>query len=69
MDVPSDRVLLMVIVGTAFVVVTGAWAAGLVEAQLEGGTELMALGALALLFIAVLVLFWTGFRRIDREQE
>ncbi len=69
MDVPNDRLLLMVIVGTGFVVLTGALAAGLVEAQLEGRTEVSAFVALGLLFVAVLVMFWTGFRRIDRRQE
>lgn len=69
MDIPNDRILLMVIVVTGFVVLTGALAAGLVEAQLEGANELSALGAIGLLFVAVLVMFWTGFRRIDRRQE
>lgn len=68
MNLPTDRLLLMLIVATGFVVLVGGWAGGLVEAESAGVTELALLGLIGAVFVAVLLGAWHEFRDIDEER-
>lgn len=68
MELPTDRILLMVIVFTGFAVLTGAWISGFLEAQVGMPEEWLGRGVVALIFFLVVALFWAGFTRIDRKR-
>lgn len=67
MDVPTDRLLLMIIVATGFAVVGGGWAASLVHAEATGVEEIGLRIAIGVVFFLILVAFWTLFSGIDDE--
>ncbi|MCU4926179.1 hypothetical protein OB905_09315 [Halobacteria archaeon AArc-dxtr1] len=67
MNVPTDRVLLMLIVATGFAVVGGGWAASLVHAEATGTEELLFRVGIGAVFFAILLGFWYVFAGIDRE--
>lgn len=68
MDIPTDRLLIMLIVATAFAVIGSGWAAGLVHAEATGWTEYALRIAISVAFLGVLVAFWFAFRHADKEQ-
>ncbi|WP_425492314.1 hypothetical protein [Halovivax gelatinilyticus] len=67
MNVPTDRLLIMLVVATAFAVVGSGWAAGLVHAEATGTEEYLLRIAITVAFVAVLIVFWFAFRRADRK--
>ncbi|APX96947.1 hypothetical protein [Natronorubrum daqingense] len=67
MDVPTDRLLLMLIVATGFAVAGGGWAASLVHAEATGIEEIGLRVAIGVVFFLVLLAFWTLFSGIDDE--
>ncbi|WP_290811767.1 hypothetical protein [Halovivax sp.] len=68
MNVPTDRLLIMVVVATGFAVVVGGWAAGLIRAEATGIEEWALRAGVGVLFLLVLVIAWTGFSRIDAKR-
>lgn len=64
----TDRLLLMVIVVTGFVVLIAGWAGGLVQAEATGLGEFGLFGALALVFVAVTLGIWHWTREVDEER-
>lgn len=69
MDLPRERLLLMLVVLTGFAVLVGGWAGAFAHAQLGGLTEWVTRVAIGLVFLLVVVLFWVGFTRIDRKRD
>ena len=67
MRIPTDRLLLMVVVATGFAVVGGGWAAALVHAEATGLEEWLLRAGIGVVFLVVLVGFWYLFTGIDRE--
>ncbi len=65
----SDRLLILVIAATGFLVLVAGWAGGLVEAEAPIGWELALIGGLILLVLVVLIGFWTEFSLVDRDRE
>lgn len=68
MNIPTDRLLIMVVVVTAFAVLFVGWAGGLVEAEAVGLSERGLQVALAAAFVAVIAGIWYQFSRIDDEE-
>ncbi|GAB3674890.1 hypothetical protein [Halopiger thermotolerans] len=68
MDIPTDRLLIMVVVVTGFAVLFAGWAGGLVEAEAVGINELGLQIGLAVVFVAVIAGIWYQFSRIDDER-
>lgn len=64
----SDRLILLVIAGTALIGVLLGWAGGLVEASAAGITEPILLALLAGLTVVILVGIWFEFNAIDDEK-
>ncbi|ELY56666.1 hypothetical protein [Natronolimnohabitans innermongolicus] len=69
MDLPTDRLLIMIIVATGFAVVGGGWAASLVHAEATGTEEILLRVGIGAVFFAILVGFWLAFRRVDRQRD
>ena len=69
MKIPTDRLLIMIVVATAFAVLAGGWAAALVHAEATGVQEWAWRVAIGIVFLAVLVGFWLRFSTIDEERE
>lgn len=68
MALPADRILIMFIAITGFIVLIAGWAGGLIEAQAEGWRD-WALGlGVALALLLVLALTWVGFTQMDRKR-
>ena len=65
----GDRLVILVIAATGFLVLVGGWAGGLVEAEAPIGWEIALIGGLALLVVLVLAGFWTEFSLIDRGED
>ncbi|RKD95043.1 hypothetical protein [Halopiger aswanensis] len=68
MNIPTDRLLIMVVVVTAFAVLFVGWAGGLVEAEAVGLNELGLQIGLAAVFLVVIAGIWYQFSRIDEER-
>ncbi|ARS89150.1 hypothetical protein [Natrarchaeobaculum aegyptiacum] len=68
MDVPTDRLLIMLIVATGFAVVVGGWAAGIVHAEATGFEEVGLRIGIGALFFVVLLGVWRVFSGIDEER-
>ncbi|WP_049928677.1 hypothetical protein [Halopiger goleimassiliensis] len=68
MNVPTDRLLIMVIVATGFAVLVGGWAIGLVQAEVSGIEELALQAGIGVAFLLVLLAGWTVFSGIDEER-
>lgn len=68
MNLPTDRLLLMIIVATGFAVVGGGWAATLVRAEATGTEELLLRIGIGAVFFIILVGFWMKFWQIDKEE-
>jgi len=68
MDIPTDRLLIMLIVATGLAVVAGGWAAGLVHAEATGTEELLLRFGIAAVFFLVLLGVWSVFSGIDEER-
>ncbi|MFP9190366.1 hypothetical protein [Natronosalvus vescus] len=68
MAIPTDRLLIMVIVATGLAVVVGGWAGGLVHAEATGWEEIGLRVALGVLFLVILLGAWSRFSSIDEEQ-
>lgn len=67
MNIPTDRLLIMLIVVTGFSVLIAGWAGGLVDAEATGLNELGLGIGLGVIFIAVLVGIWYEFYRVDED--
>ncbi|MXV63053.1 hypothetical protein GS429_13440 [Natronorubrum sp. JWXQ-INN-674] len=67
MNVPTDRLLIMIIVATGFAVVVGGWAASLVHAEATGMAEVGLRVVIAAIFFAILLGFWLLFSGLDRN--
>ncbi|NGM69275.1 hypothetical protein G6M89_09690 [Natronolimnobius sp. AArcel1] len=67
MDIPTDRLLIMVIVATGFAVLIGGWAGGLVHAEATGLEELGLRVGLGVVFFAILLGVWYQFSRVDED--
>ncbi len=67
MDLPTDRLLVMVLVATGFAVLAGGWAAALVRAEATGLEELALRGTIGVVFFLVLLGFWYLYTSLDRE--
>lgn len=65
----GDRLVILLIAATGFAVLVAGWAGGLVEAEAPFGWEHALLIGLLLVFLLVLIGFWTEFNLIDRERE
>ena len=68
MKIPSDRLLIMIVVATAFAVLAGGWAAALVHAEATGVQEWGWRIIIGAVFLAVLVGFWMRFSTVDEER-
>lgn len=64
----SDRLVLIIIAGTALIVFLLGWAGGLVEAAAGGILELSLLALLGVIVIMLLIGIWLEFREIDDEK-
>ncbi|MCU4752809.1 hypothetical protein OB919_12625 [Halobacteria archaeon AArc-curdl1] len=67
MNIPTDRLLLMIIVATGFAVLAGGWAAALVRAEASGTEALLLRVAIGAVFFVILLGFWHLYSRIDEE--
>lgn len=67
MNVPTDRLLIMVVVATGFAVLVGGWAGGLVRAEATGLEEIGLRVGIGAVFVAVLLGIWFAFREIDQD--
>ncbi|RQH00053.1 hypothetical protein [Natrarchaeobius oligotrophus] len=67
MNVPTDRLLLMLVVATGFAILVGGWAAALVHAEATGWEELALRAGIGATFFLVLLGAWSVFTGIDRE--
>lgn len=65
----ADRLVILVIAVTGFLVLIAGWAGGLVEAEAPIGWEVALFAGLFGLLAIVLLGFWTEFSLIDRERE
>ena len=68
MDVPTDRLLIMVIVATGFAVLVGGWAAGIVHAEATGTEEMILRVAIGAAFFLALLGVWRVFVGIDEDR-
>ncbi|ADD06176.1 uncharacterized protein Nmag_2617 [Natrialba magadii ATCC 43099] len=69
MNVPTDRLLIMIIVATGFAIVGGGWAAALVQAEMSGFEEIALRVGIGVVFFAILIGFWYVFTQIDRDHD
>lgn len=67
MDIPTDRLLIMVIVATGFAVLAGGWAAALVQAEVTGLEEIALRGGIGAIFFLILLGFWYVYTSLDRD--
>ncbi len=67
MNVPTDRLLLMLVAATGFAVVAGGWAAALVHAEATGLEDLVLRVMIGAVFFAVLLGFWTLLSSTDDQ--
>lgn len=67
MNVPPDRLLIMLIVATGFSVLVAGWAGGLVNAETGGWEEIGLVVGLGIVFLAVLLGIWRVFSGIDEN--
>lgn len=67
MNVPTDRLLIMLVVATGFAVLVGGWAGGLARAELAGWEEIAIRIGLGVLFFVVLIGLWRVFSGIDED--
>ena len=67
MDIPTDRLLIMVLAATGFSVVVGGWAGALVHAEATDFEELLLRIGIGAVFFAVLLAAWVVFSRTDEE--
>lgn len=65
MDIPTDRLLIMLVVATGFAVLLGGWAGALVHAEATGLEELLLRVVIGALFFGALVVTWSRFRDTD----
>lgn len=69
MDIPTDRLLIMIVVATGFAVLLVGWAASLVRTETTGWTEIaLGVGVVAV-FVAALVVAWRQFGGMDKGVE
>lgn len=68
MDLPTDRLLLMIVAATGFAVLVGGWAAALVHAEAGGLEEWAWRIGIAAVFVAVLVGLYTEFWTMDERE-
>ena len=66
-NVPVDRLLIMLVVATGFAVVGGGWAAALVHAEATGPEEIGLRVAIGAVFFLILLSFWYLFSGMDDE--
>ncbi len=59
MDVPTDRLLIMIVAATGFAVLVGGWAGGLVHAEATGWEEIGLRVAIGVVFFAILLGLWS----------
>lgn len=64
----SDRLLLLIIAGTALLGLILGWAGGIVEAEAGGITEPILLVLLTGLAVILLIVIWHGFNSIDDDE-
>ncbi|WIV68148.1 hypothetical protein [Natrialbaceae archaeon AArc-T1-2] len=67
MNVPTDRLLIMLVVATGLAVLVGGWAGGLVRAEATGSEELALRVGIGAVFFVVLLGVWHVFKNIDEE--
>ena len=67
MNVPTDRLLLMLVAATGFAVVAGGWAAALVHAEATGMEALILRVVIGAVFFVVLLGFWTLLSSTDDQ--
>ncbi len=67
MDIPTDRLLIMVLAATGFSVVIGGWAGALVHAEATGFEELLLRVGIGAVFFVVLLAAWVVFSRTEDE--
>ncbi|GAB7019870.1 hypothetical protein [Halostagnicola bangensis] len=65
MNVPTDRLLVMIIAATGFAVLVGGWAGGLVHAEATGWEEIGLRVAIGIVFFAILLGLWSKYGDID----
>ncbi|MDQ2050498.1 hypothetical protein RBH26_08355 [Natronolimnohabitans sp. A-GB9] len=65
----GDRLVILVIAATGFLVLIAGWAGGLVEAAAPIGWEIALISGLFVVLLLVLAGFWTEFSLIDRDRE
>ncbi|RQG91437.1 hypothetical protein EA462_05570 [Natrarchaeobius halalkaliphilus] len=68
MDIPTDRLLVMLIVASGLAVLMGGWAGGLVQAETTGWEGIGLRVAIGVVFFAALLGAWIRFSRIDEEK-
>ncbi len=66
-NLPTDRLLLMLVVATGFAVILGGWAASLVHAEATGLEQLALRVAIGAVFFLALVGTWYQFTKMDTE--
>lgn len=66
MEVPIDRLLIVVVDATGFAVLAGGWVAAFVHAETTGLEERLFRVAIGAVFVLVLLAFWRVFGGIDR---
>ena len=68
MNIPTDRLLILLVVATGLAVVIGGWAGGLVHAEATGAEEIgLRIGIGAVFFLALLGV-WHVFSEIDEDR-
>ncbi len=67
MDVPTDRLLIMIVAATGFAVLVGGWAGGLVHAEATGWEEIGLRVAIGVVFFAILLGLWSMYGGIDED--
>lgn len=68
MNVPTDRLLILLIVATGLAVVIGGWAGGLVHAEATGAEEIGLRIGIGAVFFVTLLGIWYVFSEIDEER-
>lgn len=68
MNVPTDRLLIMLIVATGFAVVVGGWAASLVHAEATGWVEIGLRIGIGVVFFVALLAAWQAFSEVDQDR-
>ncbi|WP_255166967.1 hypothetical protein [Natrononativus amylolyticus] len=69
MDIPTDRVLIMIVAATGFAVLVGGWAGGLARAEASGFEEIAIRVGLGAVFLIAMIGAWYLFAGVDEESE